>query len=97
MRRSVGTPISWASSRNRASILCLVGSLVTDETEKWAKQRRSRSAEDLAKLERVGFADARAVADDGTEHDPAVSTTPLDRGRITRWSREHFSEGDPCT
>jgi putative transposase len=53
---------------DRASIIRLVGSLVIGETEEWAEQRRYMSAEALRKVQRVRFADAEAVADDGTEH-----------------------------
>jgi hypothetical protein len=60
---------------DRASIIRLVGSLVIGETEECAEQRRYVSAEALAKVQRVGFADARAVADDGTEHALPASMT----------------------
>jgi len=75
MRKSVGAPMSWGILLNRASILCLVGSLLIGEIEEWAKKRRDMGAEALGKVERVDFADARVVADDGTENALAALMT----------------------
>jgi len=48
---------------DRASDICLVSSLVIDQTEEWAEQRRYMNLEAPRKVQRVSFADA----DDGTE------------------------------
>jgi putative transposase len=53
---------------DRAAIIRLIASLLIGETEEWAEQRRYMSAEALATVQRVCFADADADADAGTEH-----------------------------
>jgi len=56
---------------DRASDICLVGSLLIGETEEWAEQRRYMSLEALAKVGPVRFPDA----DHGTENALPASLT----------------------
>jgi len=55
----------------RASDICLVGSLLIEQTEEWAEQRRYMSLEALSKVRPVRFPDA----DHGTEHALPASLT----------------------
>jgi len=56
---------------DRASDICLVGSLLIGETEEWAEQRRYMSLEALARVRPVRFPEA----DHGTEHALPASLT----------------------
>jgi len=56
---------------DRASDICLVGSLLIGETEEWADERRYMSLEALAKVRPVRFPDA----DHGTENALPASLT----------------------
>jgi len=57
--------------QGRASDICLVGSLLIEQTEEWADERRSMSLQALAKVRPVRFPDA----DHGTEHALPASLT----------------------
>jgi len=71
---------------DRAVSIRLVGSLLIEQTEEWADERRSMSTRALAKVQRVHF----TGADDGRQHALAVLLAAEDRGLITRWSRHYF-------
>jgi len=57
--------------QGRASDICLVGSLLIEQTEEWADERRYMSLEALSKVRPVRFPDA----DHGTENALPASLT----------------------